>query len=101
MQPQTRIEERVRRLERALSRSRLLALALGLSALLLLSTGWSPWPQEAPTGEIRTQRLVLTNELDVEGVVLVAGPQSSLVIRTPGGEEILRLGGSPARPIRR
>ncbi len=52
-------------------------------------------PAAVTQGVVTTERLVLTNGPD--GVVLFAGPESSLVIETPAGEEVLRIGGRGIR----
>ena len=99
MDSMTQLETRVRRLETSLHRSRLLAFMLGLVVVLIAGAAQVPDAQEAQE-VVTTERLVLTNEPDSAAVVLVAGPQSSLVIQTPAGEEVLRLGGPAARRIR-
>ena len=112
MDSMTQLEARVRTLETSVRRSRLLAFLLGLAVVLItavlyfdLDEGGDP---DAPFGEtgvaigqevVTTERLVLADGLDA--VVLVPGPESSLVIETPAGEEVLRLGGSPVRQIKR
>ncbi len=97
MDSTTQLEARVRTLETSLSRSRLFAFVLGLVVVLIAGAAQVPDVQEVVT----TERLVLINGPDSSSVVLVAGPESSLVIETPAGEEVLRLGGSPVRPIKR
>lgn len=90
------LENRVRALETSLRRSRLLALMLGLTMFGVAGAALVPQAQE----QVMTRRLVLTSGLtDSSAVVLIAGPQSSLVIQTPAGAEILRLGGPAARRI--
>ena len=96
MDSTTQLEARVRILETSLRRSRLLALMLGLTVMLITGAAMVPQAQD----EVTTERLVLTNGPDSSSVVLVAGTESSLVIETPTGEELLRLGGSPLRPLR-
>ena len=97
MDSMTQLEARVRTLETSLRRSRLLAFVLGLAVVLFTGAAQVPEAQEVVT----TERLVLTNGSDASSVVLVAGPESSLVIETPAGEEVLRLGGRSLRHIRR
>jgi hypothetical protein len=48
---------------------------------------------------LATQRLVLTNELGVEQIGLVAGTDGSLVVLDSEGDVVVRLGGSPVRPV--
>ncbi len=99
MDPTTQLEARVRLLETSLSRSRLLAFVLGLVVVLIAGAAQVPDAQEAQE-VVTTERLVLTNGPDsAAAVVLVAGPESSLVIQTPAGEEVLRLGGPAGRRI--
>jgi len=93
----TQLDARVRTLETSLHRSRLLAFMLGLAVVFVVGAAQVPEAQEVVT----TERLVLTNGPDASSVVLVAGPESSLVIETPDGEEVLRLGGPAARGIKR
>ncbi len=97
MDSMTQLEARVRTLETSLRRSRLLAFMLGLIVVLITGAAQVPEAQEVVT----TERLVLTNGSDSSSVVLVAGPESSLVIQTPAGEEVLRLGGPAVRPVKR
>ncbi len=95
MDSMTQLEARVRTLETSLLRSRLLAFMLGLAVVLMTGAAQVPEAQEAVT----TERLVLTNGPDT--VVLVAGPESSLVVQTPAGEEVLRLGRMSVWPLKR
>ena len=97
MDSMTQLEARVCTLETSLHRSRLRAFLLGLAVVLVTGAAQVPEAQEAVT----TERLVLTNGPDSSSVVLVAGPESSLVIKPLAGVEVLRLGGSAARRIRR
>ncbi len=97
MNPMTRLEGRVHRLETSLRRSRLLAFILGLAVVLITGAAQVPDAQE----EVTTERLVLTNGPDSSAVVLVAGLESSLVIQTLDGEEVMRLGGPALRPAKR
>jgi hypothetical protein len=90
-----RLEARVASLETSLSRTRLLASSLGVALALIFAAGFTPQAQE----EVSTQRLVLTTEEGTPALTLRAGPRSSLVIQSPTGEEMFRLGGSPARRI--
>jgi hypothetical protein len=100
MDPMTQLEARVRTLETSLSRSRLLAFMLGLLVVLIVGAAQVPEAQEAQE-VVTTERLVLTNGPDSTSVVLVAGQESSLVIETPAGVEVMRIGGSAVREIRR
>ena len=92
------LESRVLRLEGSLRRARL-ALA-GLCAVLVL-LALVAWRRD---DDVRTQRLVLTNDLDaavmvLRGVSSASGP--GLVLETPSGQRILLLGGDAVRPVRR
>ena len=98
MDSMTQLEARVRTLETSLHRSRLLAFTLGLAVVFIVGAVQVPEAQEVQA-VVTTERLVLTNGPDSAPVVLVAGPESSLVIETPDGEEVLRLGGPAARRI--
>jgi len=89
------LESRVVALETSLRRARLLALVLGLSALMILVPAFVPQAQDVVT----TRRLVLTDATDSAAVVLLAGPEASVIIQTPSGEEVLRLGGAAARRV--
>ena len=93
----TPLEARVRTLETSLRHARLLTLMLGLGIALIAGAAVVPQEQD----ELTTGRLVLTNAPDSSAVVLLAGPESSLVIQTPTGEEVLRIGGPAARRIGR
>mgnify|MGYP006342504249 CR=1 FL=1 len=92
MDPTHTLESRVEALESSLRRSRRLALLLGVALVGITATAMVP---QAPD-QVTTQRLVLTGP-GSPGVVLLAGPGSSLVIQTPTGEEVLRLGGPAGR----
>jgi len=89
------LEARVASLETSLRRTRRVTITLALSLLLAVVSAFTPQAQE----ELSTQRLVLTDAQDAPVLALTAGPESSLVLRSPTGEELLRLGGSPARRI--
>ena len=100
------LEARVHRLESSLRRSHRVALLLGLALTLITAAAMVPQATDRVTGQllsqaqeqVTTRRIVLTNgAADPSGVVLVAGPQSSLVIQKPDGEEVLRLGGPAGR----
>jgi hypothetical protein len=91
----SRLEARVHALEKSGNRSRRIAWALGL--LLAFFSMAALLPQATP--EVRTNRLVLTRP-DLGHIVLLAGPESSLVIESSNGSEIARLGGRPIRPVR-
>ena len=88
------IEQRVEILEASLSRTRRLAISLAILLLMFASAAFVR--QE---DEIRTSKLVLMESEQVEGIALVAGPESSLILQTPAGGEIMRLGGDPLRII--
>ena len=89
------LESRIDRLEQTVRRSRTLSAVLGsIVAILVLS---AMLPQERD--ELKGNRLVLTDGEGEPSVVLVAGPQSSLLIETPEGREVLRLGGPAVRRI--
>ena len=91
------LESRIDQLERTVRRSRTLSALLGsVIAILVLS---AMLPQERD--ELKGNRLVLTDSEGEPSVVLVAGPESSLLIETPGGQEVLRLGGPAIRRIGR
>jgi len=106
------LEKRLASLERSLRRSRRVSAALGLGCVVAVAAALVPQVPAAPTAAerqadpaeqtqelLRTQGLVLTNELDVEMIVLRAGTDGSLVVQTPDGGEIVRLGGPAARRI--
>jgi hypothetical protein len=90
-----RLETRIGSLETSLRRTRILAVALALSFVFAGLTAFAPQSQE----EVSTQRLVLTDSAGLAAIALVAGPQSSLIIQSPVGDEVMRIGGSPARRI--
>jgi hypothetical protein len=89
------LEGRVVALETSLRRTRLLAVVLGLSVLMILVPAFVPQAQDVVT----TRRLVLTDATDSAAVVLLAGPEASVIIQTPSGDEVLRLGGAAARRV--
>src|SRR5687767_2629070 len=93
------LEARIHSLEKSRDRSRRAAWALALLLALVSVVAMVP---QAPE-EVRTQRLVLVqpspSPVD-SGVVLLAGPQGSLLIHTMDGSEIARFGGPAARHIR-
>jgi hypothetical protein len=89
------LDARVASLESALRRTRLLAFCLASAWLWLAVAGFARQAQE----QVVTQRLVLTDSADSAVVVLVAGPESSLVVQTPAGAEVIRLGGPAMRRI--
>jgi hypothetical protein len=95
MDPAPDPETRIQTLETSLRRTRRAAILLGLGVTVL--AGAALVPQAAD--EVRTGRLVLTSDLGTPAVVIVAGPPGSLIIQTPSGEEVLRLGGPPGRRI--
>ena len=89
------LESRVRHLEGSLRGSRRLVALLG-SVLTILAVS-AMLPQERK--ELEAARLVLTDADGAPAVVLLAGPGSSLLIETPSGQEVLRLGGPLMRRI--
>jgi hypothetical protein len=91
----SRLEARVHLLEKSRDRSRRIAWAASL--LLAVLTLAALVPQAVP--EIRTGRVILTRP-DSGHVVLVAGPESSLILEKPDGSEIARFGGRVIRPAR-
>ena len=104
MDSMTQFEARVRRLERSLRRSRVLTLVLGLAVVLIAGAAIAQGavttdrlPAVIAQGAVTTDRLVLTNGSG--GVVLSAGPESSLVIENLAGEEVMRIGGRSIRRI--
>jgi hypothetical protein len=119
MHPSTSLEARVATLERSLRRSRLTTTALGLGAMIVVAAAFMQQPlpsleaqlEERLTARLQadlaarlqeqlaTRRLALTNELNVELVVLQGGTDGSLLVLTPDGREVVRLGGPPARRI--
>lgn len=110
------LEARIRALESSLRRTRMGALGLGLLLTILAGTALVPQSTDATTrmllepatapatapqvaNQVNAGRLVLTDAAGAPAVVIVAGPESSVVIQTPTGEEVLRLGGPPGRHI--
>jgi hypothetical protein len=95
----SRLESRIHSLEQSRDRNRRAAWALALLLAVLSAAALVPQTQE----ELRTQRLVLmrpgTSTAD-SSTVLVAGPESSLVIQRTDGTEIARIGGPAVRPVR-
>lgn len=89
------LEARVTSLETALRRSRALAAGLATALALVVLAAFSPQAQE----DVTARRLVLTDAMDSAALVLVAGPEASLVLQSPTGEEVFRIGGNPARRI--
>jgi hypothetical protein len=89
------LEARVHALEKSGNRSRRAAWALGLLLAFLSLTALLP----QATPEVRTSRLVLTRP-NLGYIVLLAGPDSSLVIASSNGTELVRLGGRAVRPVR-
>ena len=123
MHPTTSLEARIATLERSLRRSRAKTGALGLAAVVVAAGAFvqqstPPWQaqmeerlesrlqsalaeriQEQAQERLATQRLALTNELNVELVVLQGASDGSLLVLTPDGVELLRLGGPMVRRI--
>ncbi len=92
MDPTCTLESRVGALESSLRRTRRLALLLGVALGGITAAAMVPQASD----QVTTQRLLLTGPAS-PGVVLIAGPESSLIIQTPSGEEVLRLGGPAGR----
>jgi hypothetical protein len=88
------LEKRVELLESSLRRTRRLALGLTVLLTVFISAAFV-----MDDDEVRTRKLVLMESEYLQGVTLVAGPHSSLVIQAPTGTEIMRLGGDAARPV--
>ena len=121
MTPTSALESRVRALESSLRRTRSAALGLGLLLTILAGAALVPQSTDATTrmllsrpddqaapapqvpnqvaNQVNAGRLVLTDAAGAPAVVIVAGPESSVVIQTPTGQEVLRLGGPPGRHI--
>ena len=94
MDTQPSIEMRIESLETSLNRTRRFSLFLALLLVLFVTSAFG-----GRKDELRTSKLILMETEFSPGVILVAGPHSSLVIQTPGGSEILRLGGDPVRLV--
>ena len=123
----TLLETRVAALERSLGRSRFVAAMFGLAFFVFAAGAFLPQDrgqvpslarrlldaraqsqpstplQTAPTAQaqelLRAPGIVLTDAADIEMIVLRAGSDGSLIVETPNGAEIMRLGGEPARHI--
>ncbi len=89
------LQLRVHDLERSLRGSRRFVALLGSVVTILVLSAMLPQERD----ELRGPRLVLTDTAGAPAVVLLAGPGSSLLIETPAGQEVLRLGGPPMRRI--
>ena len=89
------LELRVHDLERSLRGSRRFVALLGSVVTILVLSAMLPQERD----ELQGPRLVLTDAAGAPAVVLLAGPESSLLIETPAGQEVLRLGGPPMRRI--
>lgn len=88
------LEARVQILEATLRRARRIALGLGTLAVLMALVAWRAQDR------LETGTLVLTGLAGQPGVVLRAGPAeegASLVLETPEGTQVMRLGGQAAR----
>ena len=94
MDTQPSLEMRVESLEASLNRTRRFALFLALCLVIFVSAAFG-----GEKDELRTSKLILMETEFSPGVSLVAGPGQSLVIQTPDGSEILRLGGNPMRLV--
>ncbi len=99
------LEARVRALETSLHHIRRLAMLLGLALVLVAGVAMVPQATDPATppllsqsADVTTGRLILTNPAS-PGVVLLPGPESSLIIQTSSGEEILRIGGPAGRHV--
>jgi hypothetical protein len=88
------LESRIRSLEASRDHCRTAAWGLGLIVAIMSAMAMMPSPPQ----ELAAERIVLTQ--DSASVVLVPGPGSSLVIQTPEGEEVARIGGPAARRAR-
>lgn len=86
-------EDRVARLETSLRHTRRLAAGL---VVLLLGLVTAAFVQD--DDHIETRKLTLMDG-EVPGVSLVAGPESSLLVRDRGGRVIARIGGHPGQFI--
>jgi hypothetical protein len=92
--PPTDLEARVERLEGALRRSRQLAVVLAASLALVALGAWRA------EDKVQTQTLVLTGASGLPAAVLRAGPPwdgASLILETPGGRQVMRLGAPSVR----
>ena len=100
MDAQTSLEARVDSLERSLRRSRRAVAALGLAVLIAVASAFAQaTPTEQAQEQVATQRLALTDEMGGALVVRRGGTDGSLVVATPDGREVVRLGGPAARRI--
>jgi hypothetical protein len=68
---------------------------LGLTVVLIAGAAQVPGARD----EMTTNRLLLFDGSD--SIALIAGPESSLILETPSGVEVLQLGGPPLRRIKR
>lgn len=113
------LEARVASLERSLRKARLAAAILALGAVVVAAAAFAQQPapsleaqleerlstrldslvQEQTQERVATQRLALTDGVGLEFVVLAGGADGSLLVLTPSGQELMRLGGSAARRI--
>lgn len=96
--PLPSLEARIVTLERTLRRFRLLAAVLALALLTLATAAW-----RAGTTEVQASSLVLTDPLGNPVLTLQAeesvhGP--GLVLVSPSGQVVMRLGGPVVRPVR-
>ncbi len=101
MPPLDYLAARIDTLERALHRTRLAATLLTLGWLALALAAFAPRAQDAPAPQVQEEivvrRLVLTDSSGI--VVLVPGPESSLILRDRLGRPVMQLGGQPLRRI--
>ena len=97
MDPLVSVEARVGALEDALRRTRRTAVVLASAVAILVLSAMMPRERSS----VEVEKLVLTDSVGEPSVVLTAGPESSLVIETPSGEEVLRIGGPSMRWIGR
>jgi hypothetical protein len=90
----TDLEARVDRLEGALRRSRRVAVALAAALALVVLVAWRA------EDKVETETLVLTGASGLPAAVLRAGPPgdgASLILETPGGRQVMRLGAPSVR----
>lgn len=94
----TDLETRVAGLEDALRRARRAAVALGALVVLLVLGAWRA------EDKVETRTLVLTGDSGLPAAVLRAGPAeegASLILETPQGVQVLKLGTPSVRLVPR
>lgn len=90
----TDLEARVERLEGTLRRSRRGVVALAAALALVVLGAWRA------EDKVETRTLVLTGASGFPAAVLRAGPPgdgASLILETPTGRQVMRLGGPSVR----